>query len=66
MIGGSMSSNRNQRGVVRRDQRSHLGYGAATTIFASPRHHRGVRKYGRGHAADAWTDHIAAEERRQQ
>ena len=50
---------------MRRDQRSHLGYGAATTIFASPRHQRGVRKYGRGHAADAWTDHIAAEERRQ-
>jgi len=54
-----------RRGAVRRDQRSHLGHAAAQAIFQSPLPGRGVRKFGRGHHADAWTDHIAAEERRQ-
>ena len=36
-----------QLSVVRRDQRSHLGTAAATTMYPSPHPRRGVRKFGR-------------------
>ncbi len=52
-----------QLNVVRRDQRSHLGTAAATTMYPSPHPRRGVRKFGRGHHADAWTDHLTGKNR---